>query len=125
MRPAARQAHSSPWQVPMPTRVRRRRSTRLFTERFSSAYSTSPIETSSHSHTRLFLIESVPSMRVASAPWRAIDERRWAMGLLRVLRSTSSRLSVEPGSGISAVRHFPSLPIFLQMRSVAHSAIRR
>lgn len=29
--PAARQAHNSPWHVPMPTRVRRRKSSKLLT----------------------------------------------------------------------------------------------
>ena len=51
--PAARHAQSSPWHVPMPTRVRLRRSTRLWTSRLSMAFCTSLSGTSSHSHTRL------------------------------------------------------------------------
>ncbi len=50
--PAARQAQSSPRQVPIPTRVRRRKSSRLLTFKFSTAYCTSPAVTASHSHTR-------------------------------------------------------------------------
>ncbi len=38
-------------QVPIPTRVRRRKSSRLLTFKFSTAYCTSPAVTASHSHT--------------------------------------------------------------------------
>lgn len=51
--PAARQAQSSPRQVPIPTRVRRRKSSRLLTFKFSTAYCTSPAVTASHSHTKV------------------------------------------------------------------------
>lgn len=39
-------------QVPIPTRVRRRKSSRLLTFKFSTAYCTSPAVTASHSHTK-------------------------------------------------------------------------
>ena len=37
IKPAARHAQSSAWQVPIPTRVRRRKSTKLFTFNSSTA----------------------------------------------------------------------------------------
>lgn len=109
----------------MPTRVRRRRSSRLLTVRFSTAYCTSPAVTASHSHTRLVAQPTFaePDRRSVPVAVNRGTAQRGGQGddfLQRFFGGLTDPAVVVLPSRTALV--FPSLR---QTASVAHSAIRR
>ena len=125
MSPAARQAQSSPWQVPMPTLVRRLRSTRVFTAPVAIAESTSAAGTSSHSQMRLLSLSFSRPSFAALEPSLPAAAFSTVVGTLQNFSAVSSTFfpASEPGSGVVRVSQALSTPSFRQTRSLAFSAI--